>query len=184
MTETNARALFSNRIAGSWMLDSAATTVKISHKTMWGLLPVRGAFTGVAGEGALSTDGGLLGTLRIAAGSIDTGKRKRDDRMRSEDFLDVERHPFITVRITSAEVIRSDLVLSADLEVTGIHEPIQLGAQVTTVSAGRVMVGVDTTIDSGRFGLSWNRFGMATGPTKVSVTAVFNRTAIDVPGMM
>jgi polyisoprenoid-binding protein YceI len=179
MTETNAHAmLFSKDVAGNWVLDSAATTVKISHKTLWGLVPVRGAFALVTGEGTVSTGGRLLGTLRIAAESIGTGKRKRDEHLRSKDFFDVERHPFITVRITSAEVIRSELVLSADLEVTGIHEQIRLGAQVTTVTAERVMVGVDATIDRNRFGLNWNRFGMLTGLTKVSVTAVFNRAGI------
>jgi polyisoprenoid-binding protein YceI len=179
MSEINAHAmLFSKGVTGNWMLDSAATTVKISHKTLWGLVPVRGAFTRVTGEGTVSAGGGLHGTLRIAAESIDTGNRKRDEHLRSRDFFDVERHPFITVRITSAEVIRSDLVLSADLEVTGIHEPVRLGAQVATVTAERVMVGVGTTIDRSRFGLDWNRFGMLTGLTKVSVTAVFNRAGI------
>jgi polyisoprenoid-binding protein YceI len=179
MTETSAHAvLFPKGVAGNWVLDSAATTVKISHKTLWGLVPVRGAFTLVTGEGTVSADGRLRGTLRIAAESIGTAKRKRDERLRSRDFLDVERHPFITVKITSAEVIRSELVLSADLEVAGVHEPIRLGAQVTTVTAERVMVGVDATIDRSRFGLNWNRFGMLTGLTKVSVTAVFNRAGI------
>jgi polyisoprenoid-binding protein YceI len=179
MSETNAPAMLVSRGgAGHWMLDSAATTVKISHKTLWGLVPVRGAFTLVTGEGTVSADGRLLGTLRIAAGSVDTGNRKRDEHLRSKDFFDVERHPFITARIISAEVIRSELVLSADLEVTGIHEPIRLGAQFATVTAERVMVGVDTTIDRSRFGLNWNRFGMLTGLTKVSVTAAFTRAGI------
>jgi polyisoprenoid-binding protein YceI len=176
VTETNAHhVLFPKSSAGNWTLDSDATTVKISHKTLWGLVRVRGAFTPVTGEGAVSDDGRLTGTLRIDARSIDTGNRKRDARLRSRDFLDVERHPFITARITGAEVIRSQLVLSAHLGVTGIHEPVQLGARVTTVADGRVMVSVDATIDRSRFGLDWNRFGMLTGPTRISVTALFDR---------
>jgi polyisoprenoid-binding protein YceI len=179
MTEANAHvplfSLFSRGGAGNWVLDSTVTTVKISHKTLWGLASVRGAFTVVTGEGTVSADGRLIGTLRIVAASIDTGNRRRDDHLRSKDFFDVERHPFITAKITSAELIRSEPVLSASLEVAGVHEPIQLGAQVTTVTAQRVVVGVDTTIDRSRFGLNWNRAGMMTGLTKVSVTAVFNR---------
>ncbi len=42
---------------GLWQLDPTPTTVAIKHKTMWGMVTVKGTFTGVAGEGEVQPDG-------------------------------------------------------------------------------------------------------------------------------
>ena len=36
---------------GLWQLDPTASTVAVRHKSVWGLVTVRGTFTGVTGRG-------------------------------------------------------------------------------------------------------------------------------------
>src|ERR1039457_4956278 len=43
--------------AGSWQLDPARSVIAIRHKTMWGLVNVKGTFTEVSGQGEILADG-------------------------------------------------------------------------------------------------------------------------------
>ena len=57
---------------GVWQLDQAASTVGISHKTMWGLVNVKGTFGTFNGQGEVRGDGSAVGTLTLDAASLDT----------------------------------------------------------------------------------------------------------------
>ncbi len=48
---------------GHWVLDPAHSTVAFSHKTMWGLVNVKGSAGGVTGEVDLGGDGSLGGQI-------------------------------------------------------------------------------------------------------------------------
>ena len=52
---------------GTWQLDSTASTVALRHKTMWGLVTVKGAFAAVAGNGEVRSDGSAVGTITLDA---------------------------------------------------------------------------------------------------------------------
>ena len=66
---------------------------------MWGMVPVKGVFREVTGSGTVSAAGDVAGTITVAAGSIDTKMKKRDDHLRSADFFDVANTPDITFTV-------------------------------------------------------------------------------------
>jgi hypothetical protein len=45
---------------------------------MWGLAPVKGVFREVSGNGTVSPDGEVSGTVTVTAASIDTKNTRRD----------------------------------------------------------------------------------------------------------
>ena len=73
-------------LAGSWRLDGAHSTVRLRSKSVWGLVPVKGKFAQVSGEGVISPAGVVTGTLRVASASIDTKNKKRDAHLRRRTF--------------------------------------------------------------------------------------------------
>ncbi|MBX9640844.1 MAG: YceI family protein, partial [Mycobacteriaceae bacterium] len=58
---------------GTWALapDRSAITFKV--RNMWGLMPVKGAFTEFGGEGRLTDSGTVSGRIVIEVASLDTG---------------------------------------------------------------------------------------------------------------
>lgn len=87
---------------GLWQLDAGASTVALKHKSMWGLVPVKGVFATVGGGGEVSADGTVTGTLTLDAASIDTKNAKRDAHLRSADFFDVDKYPEITFALRAS----------------------------------------------------------------------------------
>ena len=152
-------------LAGSWSLDPARSVIGLKSKSMWGMVPVRGVFGEVSGSGTVTEAGEVTGTLTVAAGSIDTKIKKRDDHLRSADFFDVEKFPKIAFQ--SAGV--SDLDASGHkgkmhgaLTMHGVTKPVVL--DVAFLGKGKDPGGKEragfhatTTVDRKEFGLTWNK---------------------------
>ena len=75
-----------------WNVDRTRMMVEFEVKYLWGLHSVRGRFRSFDGAYILSPGRPEL-ELTIDAASIDTGVAKRDEHLRSPDFLFVELHP-------------------------------------------------------------------------------------------
>ncbi len=86
----------------TWKLDSAHTQITFSAKHMM-VTNVRGTFHEV--EGTIELDEAdptrSHGEFRVAAASIDTNFGARDAHLKSADFFDAERYPWITFRSTA-----------------------------------------------------------------------------------
>ncbi|MCX5051649.1 YceI family protein [Streptomyces sp. NBC_00201] len=163
---------------GVWQLDAAASTVALRHKTMWGLVTVKGAFAAVGGQGEVRPDGSAAGTLTLDAATLDTKNKKRDEHLRSADFFDVENHPEITFAVRSAEARAGDTVeVSGQLTVRGISRPQSLTARLAGADADALTLDAEFTVDRAEFGLGWNQMGMIRGLTTVAATLRFVRTA-------
>jgi polyisoprenoid-binding protein YceI len=163
---------------GTWQLDRTASTVALRHKTMWGLVTVKGTFTDVSGQGEVRPDGSAVGTLTLDAASLDTGHAKRDKHLRSADFFDVDNHPEITFAVRSAEVRDGDTVhVVGQLTARGVSRPLSLTARLVAADADALTLDAEFSVDRAQFGLGWNQLGMIRGLTTVAATLRFVRTA-------
>jgi polyisoprenoid-binding protein YceI len=100
--------------------------------------------------------------VQIDAASIDTGDDKRDAHLRSPDFLNVEKYPYITFKSTRVE--RLDAThgkLTGDLTIRDVTKPVVLDVEYSgmakspwgTISAG---FSAHTRINRKDWGLNWN----------------------------
>ena len=163
---------------GVWQLDAAASTVALRHKTMWGLVTVKGTFGAVGGQGEVQPDGSATGTLTLDAATLDTKNKKRDEHLRSGDFFDTANHPEITFAVRSAKAGAGDTVeVSGQLTVRGISRPQTLTARLAGADDDALTLDTEFTVDRGEFGLGWNQLGMIRGLTTVAATLRFVRPA-------
>ncbi|POX60758.1 hypothetical protein C3492_25740 [Streptomyces sp. Ru62] len=163
---------------GLWQLDPTASTVGLRHKTLWGLVTVKGTFTGVGGTGEVRPDGSATGTVTLDAASLDTKSTKRDVHLRSADFFDTDRHPEITFAVRGADRLEGDTVrVTGQLTVRGVSRPLSLTARLTGVSAGALTLETEFGVDRGQFGMGWNQLGMIRGLTTITAALRFARAA-------
>ncbi|MER5428934.1 YceI family protein [Streptomyces sp. NPDC002588] len=162
---------------GLWQLDAGASTVALKHKTMWGLVTVKGTFAAVRGNGEVAADGSATGTLTLDAASLDTKNAKRDEHLRGADFFDAANHPEITYAVRSAELRDGAVQVSGQLTVRGISRPHSFTARLTGADADALTLDAEFTVDRGEFGLDWNQLGMIRGLTTIATALRFTRTA-------
>ncbi|MCD7443043.1 YceI family protein [Streptomyces lincolnensis] len=163
---------------GTWQLDRTASTVALRHKTMWGLVTVKGAFSTFDGQGEVRSDGSAVGTLTLDVASLDTKNAKRDTHLRGADFFDADHHPQITFAVRSAEPRDGDDVyVIGQLTVRGISRPQTFTAHVRESDADSVTLDAEFSVDRDHFGMGWNQLGMIRGLTTVSTTLRFTRSA-------
>jgi len=100
--------------------------------------------------------------VTIDAASIDTKEDKRDEHLRSPDFLEVAKFPTITFK--SAQITRAGddrYVVAGELTIHGVTRPVTLevegGDRVTDPWGGtRTGFSARTSISRKEFGLTWN----------------------------
>ncbi len=163
---------------GAWQLDPARSTVTFRHKTMWGLVTVKGTFKPVSGGGEVLPDGSARGTLALDAASVDTKQSKRDKHLRSAEFFHVEKHPEITYTVRRATAGADGAVqVTGDLTVRGTTRPLAFTAQAGQAGQGTVTVAAEVEVDRSDFDLNWNQLGMLRGLTTVTVSLRFTKAA-------
>jgi polyisoprenoid-binding protein YceI len=148
-----------------WEIDPAHSTVQFSVRHMM-VSNVRGAFTKVAGTARADERDLTRSTIEatIEASSIDTREAKRDEHLRSPDFLDVAKYPTMTFRstkITKTGEGRYDV--TGDLTLHGVTKPVVLAVEGPTQEVkdprGAVRAGATATtkIDRRDFGITWSK---------------------------
>src|SRR5688572_22913073 len=90
----------------TWQIDPSSTYVQFGVRHM-GVSTVRGRFPDVKGTIVVDHDDPTTSTaeLTIGTASLDTGNAMRDEYVRTEAFLDVERFPTMTFRSTRVELL-------------------------------------------------------------------------------
>ncbi|MCK6479819.1 MAG: YceI family protein [Planctomycetes bacterium] len=107
----------------------------------------------------------------IKAESVDTGNEKRDQHLRSPDFLNAKQFPSLSFRSTKVKAIDADTAeVTGDLTLHGVTKP--LTARVTKVGAGKGMRGEELLGLDATFTLKRSDFGMThmVGPVGDEVT--------------
>ena len=159
-------------LAGAWTLDPERSSVRFTSKTLWGLIPVNGRFTGVRGHGVIAPGGQLTGQLVISADSVRTGIGMRDHHLQAADFFDAERFPEIVVAVTGTA---PDGTLTATLSIRGTTLPLPLSTAVTRSDADTLTITARGEIDRTRWAVSGNMLGMMPPTTTLVTEAVFAR---------
>ncbi|HKZ05624.1 MAG TPA: YceI family protein [Methylomirabilota bacterium] len=94
-------------------------------------------------------------SMKVEAASIDTGIRRRDDHLRSEDFLHVDRFPAITFQSTHVEATGRRLVLTGRLTLRGVTKEIVVSMEVS-VTGDRLEARGQLDINRGDYGINYH----------------------------
>ncbi len=179
MTEANGAAIPAQldraALAGTWVLDPAKSTVRLRSKSMWGLVPVKGTFGTVAGEGTMSPAGDVSGTVTVGAASVDTGMAKRDQHLRSEDFFAADTYPDIVFAVDQVPASGAEVTVSGRLTVRDQTRPLSFPVTAAVQGDGEVWLDAEVPVNRTDFGLTWNQLGMSSVHNTITVHAVFTR---------
>ncbi|MEV6697314.1 YceI family protein [Streptomyces sp. NPDC051453] len=141
--------------SGTYEIDPAASSVNFRMRTVFGLFPVRGSFRitrgriDVAGPVEKSTV-----DVRIGADTFESGVARRDEHVRSADYLDVATHPEFAFRGDGVEVGSDGTVLTGELTVLGVSRPVDVTVESVTVEGRRLTVVASTVVDRYAFGVT------------------------------
>jgi polyisoprenoid-binding protein YceI len=152
------------RAADTYDIDPAHTSVQFSVRHMM-ISNVRGEFTKLTGtatgDTAHPTEAVVAAT--IDATSVDTRNEKRDEHLKSPDFLDTAKFPTITFKSTKIEKAGDGWKLSGDLTLHGVTKPVVLAVTNVTPPTkdpwGNIRIGAQatTTVNRQDFGIVFNK---------------------------
>jgi polyisoprenoid-binding protein YceI len=179
MTETQKAE---DRSQTYWVIEPKYTSFEFSVKNLF-FFTVKGKFSDFIGK-VVMNDGDLLRSsveVTIKAPSISTGIKRRDDHIRSADFLDVTKHPLISFQSTGVEKgrDRNTLRVTGNLTVKGRSKELVLDVEETDYSRSPQGDEVayfiaQTKIDRFDFGVRYAR-GLIGRTLKVTVQAQATR---------
>ncbi|MFJ9542913.1 YceI family protein [Streptomyces sp. NPDC101225] len=151
-------------LTGDYVLDTTRTRLAFTGRAAL-LVKVRGHFDDFEGRAHLDGDDPSRSGARltIQARSVQTRHRKRDDHLRSGDFLAADAHPVIAFASTGVErTAPTEFAVTGDLSVRGVTRPVTVRLRLTGAEIdgpGRCRVGFTgrATIDRTEWGISWGR---------------------------
>ena len=146
-----------------WTIQDVHTAAEFSVRHMM-ITYVRGHFKNIGGRLEFDPDHPEQARAEVAfdAASLWSGEPERDDHLRSEDFLHVQRFPTIGFRSTAVQpVARNEYRVTGDLTIRGVTRPVTL--DVRYLGQGRspfddTRAGFTATARINRhdFGVSWS----------------------------
>jgi polyisoprenoid-binding protein YceI len=149
---------------GNWQLDPYHTQVEFSAKHL-GMMTVRGYFDEVSAIADIDPDHPEKASVEvtISTGSIRTNNAIRDNDIKSSNFLEVDKYPFIKFKSTSVEPSGSDhFKLTGDLTIKETTRPVVLDVAKygefndPGMMGHRISYGATSKINRKDFGLSFN----------------------------
>jgi polyisoprenoid-binding protein YceI len=165
--------------AGTWSIDPSHSTVEFKIKHL-GLATVKGRAPVVSGTIVGGERPSIAGTVDVT--SITTFDGTRDEHLRSPEFFDAERHPELSFESTEVSQEGAELVVLGLLTIKGVSKPVTLrgvlvGTETDPWGNERIGIDLETTIDRGDWGLTWNAPLPGGGfllPDDVTLTASFS----------
>jgi len=176
MTAPPLQALLTNgSLAGDWVLDPRASSIRLRNRSMAGLARVNGVFREVSGNGAVGPDGAVSGTVTVAAASVDTQNTRRDTHLRSADFFDSASHPDITFTADGIRAAGQGAAVTGALTVRGRTRPLSFEAAAAVQGDSEIRLDAEVHINRGDFGLTWNLLGLVSMHSTITIHATFTR---------
>jgi polyisoprenoid-binding protein YceI len=160
-------------LTGTWDIDASHSTVGFAAKHAV-VATTRGHFTSFTGGATIdaASPENSSAWLDVDVASITTGNEQRDGHLKSPDFFDIENHPTMTFRSTSAKVDDDELVLTGDLTINGVTKPVDVVWEFGGIAGdpwGNTKAGFEgkATISRKEWGLTWNA-ALETGGVLIS----------------
>ncbi len=164
----------------AWVIDPAHSEIQFSAKHLM-ISTVRGRFNTFTGtiDADENNPTAAKVDVQIDASSLVTGEERRDTHLRSSDFLDVEKYPYLTFKSTRVERIdETHGKLYGELTIRDITKPVVLSVEYAgqaktpwgTTSAG---FNAQTRINRKDLDLNWN-VALETGGWLVGDTITIN----------
>jgi polyisoprenoid-binding protein YceI len=151
--------------ASIWEIDPAHTSAQFGIRHLM-ISTVRGDFRKVTGTVNLNEQDVTKSTIdaTIDVSSINTGIEKRDEHLRSPDFLDAAKYPTMTFKSKKIEKAgEGKYKVTGDLTLHGTTREVVLDVEgnLTPVKdpMGKTRIGgmATTKLNRKDFGLAWNR---------------------------
>jgi polyisoprenoid-binding protein YceI len=141
--------------------DHSAIEFRVAHMVV---SKTSGRFTDYQGFVEMDADTKALKSIEatIKAGSIDTNHDKRDAHLRNADFLDVERFPTMTYKLSQYQKQGDTYTIIGDLTLRGVTKQVRLSATFNGITKdpwGNTRAGfsADGTLNRKDFGMVWNK---------------------------
>jgi polyisoprenoid-binding protein YceI len=160
-----------------WTIEPQYATVEFSSKMLF--FTVKGCFTDFGGQITLDENDVHRSSVEatIKAASVNTGIKKRDEHLRSKDFLDAASYP--EIRFQSASVGRGRdrdmLLVTGALTIKGQSREVAVDVTITDRSRSPrgdeiLYFAAVTEIDRVAFGVNYAR-GLIKGKLKILIQA-------------
>ena len=176
MTAPPLQALLEDRaLAGKWVLDPGRSSIRLTNRSVCGLVRANGVFREVSGTGTVAPDGAVSGTVTVAAASIDTRNTRRDTHLRSPDFFDSGSHPDITFTADGIRPSGQGVAVTGALTVRDRTRPLSFDAAASVRGVGEICLDAEVNINRADFGLTWNLMGLISMHNTLIIHAVFTR---------
>ena len=146
-----------------WNIDPSHSSLEFAVRHM-GISTVRGRFEKVSGMVETGDDGALRSVeATIDASSIDTAEPRRDDHLRSPDFLDAEKYPTLVFRSATVDPLGTDRYqVRGELTIRGETRPVTFEVETSNPMSdpwGNLRAGASASGKLSRrdWGLTWNQ---------------------------
>ncbi len=154
--------LMANEI--KWSIDQAHSEIAFKVKHLM-IANIKGKFKTF--DASIYTTGNDFTTvvvdLWIDATSIETGEVKRDEHLKSADFLDVAHHKQLTFTAStmSQTAVKGNYELWGELTIKGITKNVKMDVQLggivkESLGSERAGFSISTSINRMDWGLTWN----------------------------
>ena len=147
-----------------WNIDPAHSVAEFKVKHMM-IANVKGHFSKITG--VLTRDESNVTNasveVSIEAASLETRDAQRDAHLKSADFFDVDKHPFLSFKSNGIKRVQDgELSVGGDLTIHGVTRKVTFDVEGLTPPAKdpwgntRIAVSGTTKINRKDFGLTWN----------------------------
>ncbi len=172
----SALMLMSNVVrAESYAVDPvhAAVIFKVSHANTSNTY---GRFNQISGTVDVTDGAPTALSVTVAADSIDTGNKKRDEHLTGPDFFNVKEFPEISFKSTAVKKVdENNFEVVGDLTLHGTTKPItvKLAKTGSGTMQGKSLVGFETsfTIKRSEYGMT-NFVGKGVGDEVTLIVAI------------
>jgi polyisoprenoid-binding protein YceI len=151
---------------GRWRLDPERSSVEFRVRHFYGLMTVKGRFDRYRGTLDLSRRPAI--ELVAETASLDTGNQRRDEHLRSADFVDARHHPHVRFASETAVLDGDVLKVHGGLHAAGHEIPLRIDAHLFPADDG-FRIDAEAEADHRHLGMTWSPLGILRSPSRLIV---------------